>query len=149
MEYHSEKVKIRPFTKEDVTPRYRSWFNDSETTRHNTHGLFPYTPEQSQAFIAALEGDRSRIIWAIELKTDITDKYSTDFIPGTTAARRVYEWQHVGNVSLQSINLLNRSAELAIVIGEAKARCKGIGLQVCPILRRRLPISRLSGVVRP
>lgn len=112
MIYENENIIIRPFTKEDITARYRSWFNDPETTKYNSHGLFPYTPEQAEAFIKDLEGSTTRIIWAI--------------INRKTGA-------HIGNISLQSINLHNRSAELAIVIGEAEGRGKGYGFQACEL----------------
>lgn len=111
MIYKNKKILIRPFTKDDISMRYRSWFNDSETTKHNSHGLFPYTKEQAEIFIKDLAGSTTRIVWAIIRN----DSYM----------------EHIGNISLQSINQYNRSAELAIVIGEASARGKGYGLQAC------------------
>lgn len=125
MIYQNDKIRIRPFEKADATDRYRQWFHDADTTRYNSHGLFAYTPEQARAFVAALEGDRSRIIWAIEVVNPAwINEASGEIYPEC-------KWIHVGNVSLQSINLLNRSAELAVVIGEAEGRGKGYGLQAC------------------
>jgi len=38
---------------------------------------------------------------------------------------------HIGNVSLQRLDWINRSAELAIVIGETDAWGKGYGVKAC------------------
>lgn len=111
MIYENKNIVIRPFTKEDISDKYRKWFYDPETTKHNSHGLFPYTKEQAEAFVKDIEGSITKIIWALCLND-------------------IYK-RHVGNISLQSINLHNRSAELAIVIGEADARGKGYGFQAC------------------
>jgi len=111
MIYKNNLIRIIPFERnKHLTEKYRSWFNDPVTTRYNSWGLFPYTKGQMEDFISTIEkGSTDKIVWAICLND------------GT----------HIGNISLQSINLHNRSAELAIVIGEAEARSKGVGSQVC------------------
>lgn len=108
MIYSDGHVVIHPFTERDMTEQYRSWFHDPEVTRWNSHGLFPLTTERMKAFRNAIEGDStSMIVWAIRV-----------------------EWEHVGNCSIQSINWINRSAELAFVIGEKKVWGMGIGTVV-------------------
>jgi RimJ/RimL family protein N-acetyltransferase len=84
-----------------------------------------------EAFIKTIEeGDSSKIVWAIE----VLEKISSGGLPGGKSYEEYMTCQHVGNVSLQSINLLNRSAELAIVIGEASARGKGVGKVACQFI---------------
>jgi RimJ/RimL family protein N-acetyltransferase len=103
---------------------------DPETTRFNSWGLFPYTPVQMEAFVKTIEhGDSAKIVWAIEVAvTELADPIMN--FPNRPSAT-VLSWIHVGNISLQSINWLNRSAELAVVIGEAEARGVGVGRQAC------------------
>lgn len=100
-------VKMRPFTHDDITDRYRSWFHDPEITQYNSHGLFPYTRKKEAELLEDIEEGR-RIVWAIDAMTP-------------------HGWVLVGNCSLQSINYHNRSAEFAIVIGDKKYWGKGIG----------------------
>ena len=116
MIYKNNLIKIVQFERNKyLTEKYRSWFNDPETTRYNSWGLFPYTKGQMEDFISIIEkGSTTKIVWAICLN-DAHEK-------------------HIGNVSLQGINLHNHSAELAIVIGEATARGKGFGLQACQLV---------------
>lgn len=135
MIYENDKIMIRPFTKDDISDKYRSWFFDSETTKYNSHGLFPYTKEQAEAFVKDLEGSTIKIVWAIIQKTEFEKIKNRPFpFSESEIKERRDGGIHVGNISLQSINLHNRSAELAIVIGEADARGKGYGLQVCQLV---------------
>jgi len=106
MIYRTDNIIIRPFTKNDVTEKYRNWFQDPEVTKFNAHGLGPMTDEAVQGFIDNLY--KNKIVWAI----------GED------------ESSHIGNVSLQSINYINRSAEFAIVIGEKLSWEKGIATEV-------------------
>jgi [ribosomal protein S5]-alanine N-acetyltransferase len=130
MIYQNEMIRIVPFERnKHMTDTYRSWMNDPATTRFNTHGLFPYTKGQQEQFVKDIEqGSESKIIWAIELTkethVDPIMSFPNAPVPKTSI------WSHVGNCSLQSINLHNRSAEFAIVIGEANARQKGHGSTV-------------------
>lgn len=135
MIYENDKIMIRPFTKKDASDRYRSWFYDPETTKYNSHGLFPYTHEQAKAFIKDIKGSTTKIVWAIIQKTEFEKIKNRPFaLSESEIKERRDVGVHVGNISLQSINLHNRSAELAIVIGEASARGKGYGLQACQLV---------------
>jgi len=114
MIYRNKELMLRPFTKADMGPHYVKWLHDSEVTRHNSHGLFPYTTKQQEAYWNGIEAGE-RIVWAI---LSLYDGYHmvTD--------------NHIGNASLQSISWVNRSAEFAIVIGNVKHHSKGVGTQV-------------------
>jgi len=102
--YNHRGMKLVPFTKDDLTERYQSWFHSPDVTRYNSHGLFPYTKERMEEFVSSL-GRTEIIIWKM-----MTEKLG-----------------HIGNISLQSINWIYRSAEFAIIIGERKAWGKGWG----------------------
>lgn len=135
MIYANDKLRIVPFERaKHLSEEYRSWFHDKDVTRYNSHGLFAYTPAQMKAFVADIEqGSTSRIVWAIEVAlTDDERKIGKgNFMPLPSEAydRIRYGWRHIGNVSLQSINWINRSCELAIVLG--RERGKGYGHQAC------------------
>ena len=103
MIYETFATKIRPFIEADMNSfKYREAFYKPDVIEHNSHGLFPYTAEKKKAFLADMEEGR-RIVWAI-----ITDKGCV-----------------IGNVALQSINYINRTAELAIVTWNKDKREKG------------------------
>jgi len=116
MIYSNDILRIVPFERSrHMTDEYRSWFHDSAVTRYNSHGLFPYTPTAMDAFVKTIEqGSAEKIVWAIEVYV---------------GAEGGGFWKHIGNCSLQGINYIARSAELAIVLG--KSRGLGFGKQAC------------------
>lgn len=106
-DFHVVKNKINnyfslvPFSKTLVEGRfyniksnYYTWFFDQEVTKYNSHGLFPQTEKEFEEFFNSL--NRNNLILSI-IDTD----------------KKI----HVGNVSLQSINWINLSAEFAVIIG--------------------------------
>lgn len=107
----SRTVEIVPFEKkEHMTERYRSWFHNPVVTRYNSHGLFPYTKEKMRKFVKNVEDGGPDILFAIIYTGPETE------LPC-----------HVGNCSIQSIDWINRSCELAFVIGETDFYGLGIG----------------------
>jgi RimJ/RimL family protein N-acetyltransferase len=101
---------LRPLTEEDANGAYPDWFNDAGTCAGNSHHVYPYTKAQALDFIRAVRGDRTGVVLAMVMKA-------------TNA--------HVGNVSLQHIHPVHRSAELAIIIGDPQARGQGLGEEAC------------------
>ena len=80
---------VRPLAALDLDGPYPAWFEDQEICRYNSHGKFFPT---RAALLAYIENDATdRVVWAI------CDGNQT----------------HVGNVSLQHISFVNRSAEFA------------------------------------
>ena len=118
-QYENDKYGLIPFV-EWMTDEsnYQSWFNDREVTKYNSHGLFPYTKEKMKNFLNSINNGNN-------VTMAIYEKQSKDIF---------HSDKHIGNVSLQSINWVNRSAELAIIIGEKSTRGKGIGTQACAIM---------------
>jgi len=125
--YETEKLYVRPFEKSDLTEQYRSWFHDVDITRHNSHGLFPYTKEQMNKFLAQLESSDD-IVWAVIAKPESsTEEYKQAF----PEARKDF---HIGNIALQRINWINRSAEFACVFGEKAYWSKGFCTEAARLL---------------
>lgn len=92
-----ERVYLRPLVPEDADGNYQYWFNDEKVCALNQHHRFPSYKSSLTEFINNLPNDRSQIVLAVIEKENNT---------------------HIGNVSLQNINYINRSAEVASIIAE-------------------------------
>lgn len=110
-------ISLKPFTESDVEDsNYRNWFHDEDVTKYNSHGLFPYTNHEMENFLLSLNTGQKIVyaIYAVHVNVNGTEYYN-----------------HIGNVSLQSIDMINRSAELAIIIGEKDYWGLGVGEAAC------------------
>lgn len=103
-----ENYRLVPFTEAHMGPKYMRWFHDPIVSRFNSHGVFPLSESDLKDFARSL-GTREKIVWAIE--------HGEDGL--------------VGNVALQKISWINRTAELAILIGETSHWGSGLGLATC------------------
>ncbi|HMQ67455.1 MAG TPA: GNAT family protein [Ignavibacteria bacterium] len=101
-----EKIYLSPLTVEDISEEYISWLNDGEVCSENSHAVYPNTYESTLAYVGSAGKNRSEIVFAIKWKKNN---------------------EHVGNISVQKIDPVNRSAEIAIIIGNKKYWNKGIG----------------------
>ena len=129
--YETDKFYLRPFTESDITNRYLAWFMDQEVTKYTSHGLFKYTKEQTIEFLENADKNND-VIWAIIIKGlefEIVSSY-----PGTKNYREKASDIHVGNIALQNINWINRTAEFAGIIGEKEYWGKGIGTEAVRLL---------------
>lgn len=88
-----EKYRLVPFTEAHMGPKYVRWFHDPIVSRFNSHGGFPLSESDIKDFALSL-GTREKIVWEIE--------HGEDGL--------------VGNVALQKISWINRTAELAVLI---------------------------------
>ena len=108
-----ERLYLRPLLEADAQGPYLAWFNDEEVCRGNSHRVFPFTPGAAQDYIAHAGKTRDALILAIILHEDD---------------------RHIGNISLQGINWVSRSAEFAIVIGDKTAWGKGYAREAARLL---------------
>lgn len=103
---------------------WHSWFNDPEVTKYLTHGIFPVSREQQAKFVEEQLGNRSTLLLSI-----IDQRNS----------------KHIGVISLKSIDLINKTAEIAIVIG--KTKLPGAALEAMALMTQhafeRLNLQRL------
>lgn len=105
---------------EDYPTNYYSWMNDQVVTKYNSWGLFPYTKSTAKDYAKELEKSKNIIAWSIFAKSS----------SAPTAKMPV----HIGNVTLQNINWINRSAEFAVVIGEKEYWGKGYTTEAAQLL---------------
>lgn len=99
-------IYLSPLSKNDISDKYIDWLNDKEVCRDNSHSTFPNTKSKTLAYIKSLENSKDEIAFAIRWKkNDI----------------------HIGNIAIKKIDRINRSAELAIIIGDKNYWNKGAG----------------------
>lgn len=103
---------LSPLTKEHLSQEYINWLNDSEVCKDNSHATFPNTEAKTLAYVEGTSDIAFAIIW---------DKQAD---PDT----------HIGNIALQKINWINRSAEISILIGNKDFWGKGIGTKAYSLL---------------
>lgn len=96
---------LRPLTEDDVHGNYSKWLNDEEVVKYNSHGRFPQTKKKLLEYVNLVKHSMNIIVLAIiDIKSE----------------------KHIGNISLQSINWIDRNAEIAFVLGEKNFWSKGI-----------------------
>jgi [ribosomal protein S5]-alanine N-acetyltransferase len=100
-----ETIYLRPLNDIDLKGNYQVWLNDKAIVEYNSHGRFPMTIDKLNDFVKSLSGSNTTLVLAI------IDKASD---------------QHIGNISLQGINWIDRSAEIAFLLGEKNFWGKGV-----------------------
>lgn len=108
-----KRVVLRVLEERDVEGPYAMWLNDPEVCRFNSHARFPVGKDELKMYIREAKQSSSMQVFAIVTKRGAA---------------------HIGNISLQNINYIDRSAELAIIIGDKKYWGKGIGLEAWKLM---------------
>jgi RimJ/RimL family protein N-acetyltransferase len=96
---------VRSLAIEDLDGPYPGWFEDQVVCRYNSHGKFFKTRASFERFIQSLDRE-DRVVWAVCHVTD----------------------GHIGNISLQQISFIDRTAEFAIILGDKRHWGRGVGL---------------------
>ncbi len=111
----ADLIYLRGLLEQDASGAYVSWLNDQQTCAGNGHGVFPYSADAALAYIRSAQSRRDALILGIVA------------CDGD---------RHIGNIALQSIDPIHRSAELAILIGEQEYWGKGFGLEAARLICR-------------
>ncbi len=106
-------VTLRPLSLEDVNDAYVGWLNDAEVCQFNSHHVYPYTRELAIAYVTKIRSEKRDLVLAIIARGS---------------------GEHIGNISLQNIHPLNRSAEYAIIIGDKEYWGKGIAKEASHLI---------------
>jgi RimJ/RimL family protein N-acetyltransferase len=110
-----ETIALRALNEKDIEGNYQHWLNDPEIVQFNSHGRFPMTPEKLSEFVqSSLKSNTSLVLAVIAMSTQ----------------------KHIGNISLQSINWVDRNAEIAFLLGEKEYWGKGVMLEAGQLLIR-------------
>jgi RimJ/RimL family protein N-acetyltransferase len=110
-----ERVYLRALDESDVDGDYVAWLNDPEVCQFNAHHVFPYDRAAALSYIAAAKNAKNAVIVAVCLKDG--DK-------------------HIGNLSLQSISPVYRSAEYAVLMGDRASWGKGYAKEASLLIMR-------------
>lgn len=108
-----ERLYLRGLVESDADGAYPGWFNSAEVCQGNSHHVFPYARESAREYIRNSMQRRDCLILAIVIKEGD---------------------RHVGNVALQQIHPINRSAEFSILIGEQGTWGSGVGFEAASLL---------------
>ena len=108
-----ERIDLRPLVEADADGPYVSWFNDADTCRGNSHHVRPYSAADARAYIARVGAAPDQLVLAIVRRED---------------------GRHIGNIALQAINPVYRTAELSIMVGERDAWGQGYASEAARLL---------------
>lgn len=108
-----KNIYLRALTESDASGPYPRWLNDSEMCQGNSHHVFPYSREDALVFIGNVNSSRHQLTLAIIVDGDDT---------------------HIGNIALNQINNIDRTAGLAIMIGDKSCWGKGYGKEAARLI---------------
>lgn len=102
----ADRIYLRPLEERDVSPRYINWLNDEEVCRFNSHAIFPNTEQQVRNYVRWSQETKEAVVLAIVwAENDM----------------------HIGNIALQDLDWVGRSANFAIILGERDYWSRGVG----------------------
>lgn len=100
------RLYLRGLGAEDADGAYPGWLNDPEVCLGNSHGVYPYSRQAARDYIRDSAASAQDLVLAMVLAEGD---------------------RHIGNIALQRIHAINRSAEFAILLGDKSAWGKGYG----------------------
>lgn len=108
-----KRIGLRDLRDSDVDGNYASWLNDKEVCEFNSHHRFYCTRKQLYEYVEAVNSSKDVIVFAIiEKEKNI----------------------HIGNISLQQIDYINRNAEIAFLLGDKDYWGKGYASEAARLL---------------
>ncbi len=121
----SDAYFVRALRETDIHGPYPLWFQDQEICRYNSHGKFFKSEQYFRDYISSLNRE-DRVVWAVCHDDD----------------------GHIGNISLQGLSFVNRSAEFAVMMGDRRHWGKGVatlaGRALCDHGFRKLNLHRIG-----
>lgn len=103
-----QRLYLRLLEESDISQDYVGWLNDAEVTRYMETGTYPSTPESIRTYLERFQGSTTDVIFAIvDRETD----------------------QHIGNVTLNNINWIHRTADTGLIIGRKDFWGKGCAFE--------------------
>jgi RimJ/RimL family protein N-acetyltransferase len=111
---YGERIRLRASERDDVKKFY-IWVNDPEVTRHLSLYLPMSTVDEENWFDRMTKRDQNEKTLVIEIKDGDG-------------------WRMIGNCGVFDIDLINRSGELGIMLGEKDEWNKGYGTEAMALL---------------
>ena len=97
-------IGLRLLCKRDLAGNYSEWLNDEKVCAYNSHHRFVMSEEELCQYIDSIQGRKDMLVFAIDVREN---------------------HKHIGNISLQCINYIDSSAEIAFLLGEREYWGKG------------------------
>jgi RimJ/RimL family protein N-acetyltransferase len=113
---HGDGIRLRAIEESDL-PRFVEWLNDPEVYKH-LRLMYPLSMDMEQAWFAHLK-DRDPACRPLGIEI-----------------QRPEGWVFIGNVGFNTVDWVNRSAELGIFIGEKQYWSQGYGKKAVSLLLR-------------
>jgi len=95
----SDKYYLAPFKAADITNKYIGWLNNPSINQFLECRFVNQTPQSVGDYVNSFSGCDDKFIWGIYVKDNNA---------------------HIGTVTLHSISLLHRSAEIGLMIGDSE-----------------------------
>jgi [ribosomal protein S5]-alanine N-acetyltransferase len=108
-----KEISLRPLTEDLLAGTYVSWLNDPEICKYNGHHFFPYTDDSAREYIRHVNQSGHDLVLAIFLNQPA---------------------RHIGNIALQSICWISRTAEFGILLGERDCMGKGYAYEAAVLV---------------
>ena len=108
-----ERVYLRPLLDRDAAGSYPFWLNDHDVCQGTSHHIYPYSRENALEYIVQSHDVQKALVLAMVLREN--DK-------------------HIGNIALQRLNWIYRTAEFAILLGDKTEWGKGYALEAARLL---------------
>ena len=108
-----ERLYLRLLEESDIGEEYLGWLNDQEVTRYLETGKFPSTPNALRKYAEHFQGSTTDLFFAIiDREAEV----------------------HIGNVTLNRINWIHRTADTGLMIGRKEFWGKGYAFEAWSLL---------------
>lgn len=122
----AKRLRIVPFSEEQLTPRYISWLNDPEVVRFSKQRRHTHTLESCSEYLESFKGTPN-FFWAI--------------------LARDHQLEHIGTMNAY-IDTVNLVADVGIMIGEKRVWGAGYGSEalsaVCNYLIKEVGTKKVT-----
>jgi [ribosomal protein S5]-alanine N-acetyltransferase len=115
----TERLTLGPLTPDDASDEYLAWLNDPEVLRYRGPKAFPSTFDDLRRYLSGIS-TRGDLALAIRLRDG---------------------GRHIGNVTLNSILWVHRSAELSMMIGARDVWGQRLGKEAIAAVTRHAFLS--------
>ncbi len=108
-----ERLYLRSLEESDIGEEYLGWLNDVEVTRYLETGNFPSTPHTILKYVEHFQNSTTDLLFAIiDRETE----------------------QHIGNVTLNRISWIHRTADTGLMIGRKEFWGRGYAFEAWHLL---------------
>ena len=107
-----ERLYLRSIEESDANETYLSWINDSEVTKGLEKGTYPSSMNDLVNYLKSVINNPSVIMFAVCVENG----------------------EHIGNIKLDRINSISRTAEMGLMIGSKAHWGKGLGKEMCQLV---------------